>query len=49
MVSLTRHTVRAEAMVTRSGIEGGGIYALAAELRDAIERSGEATQVASSE
>src|SRR6516225_1527682 len=37
------HTVRAEAIVTRGGIEGGGIYALAAELREAIARSGEAT------
>src|SRR5215831_2811529 len=38
-----RHTVRAEAIVTRGGIEGGGIYVLSAELRDAIARSGEAT------
>jgi len=38
-----RHTVRAEAIITRGGIEGGGIYALSAELRDAIARSGEAT------
>ena len=37
------HTVRAEAIVTRGGIEGGGIYALSAELREAIARSGEAT------
>jgi hypothetical protein len=37
------HTVRGEAIVTRSGIEGGSIYALSAELRDAIAASGQAT------
>jgi uncharacterized flavoprotein (TIGR03862 family) len=35
-------TVRGEAVVTRSGIEGGAIYALSAELREAIDKSGEA-------
>ncbi len=35
-------TARGEAVVTRSGIEGGAIYALSAELRGAIEKSGEA-------
>ena len=35
-------TVRGEAVVTRSGIEGGAIYALSAELREAIGKSGEA-------
>ena len=30
------HTVRGEAIVTRTGIEGGAIYALSAELREAI-------------
>ena len=35
-------TVRGEAVVTKSGLEGGGIYALSAPLRDAIEASGEA-------
>jgi len=35
-------TVRGEAVVTREGIEGGAIYALSAELREAIIRSGEA-------
>jgi uncharacterized flavoprotein (TIGR03862 family) len=34
--------VRGEATVTRNGIEGGAIYALSAELRGAIEKSGEA-------
>jgi len=33
--------IRGEAMVTRSGIEGGAIYALSAELREAIAKSGE--------
>jgi uncharacterized flavoprotein (TIGR03862 family) len=37
------HMVRGEAIITRSGIEGGAIYALSAELREAIEKSGEAT------
>ncbi len=32
-----------EAMITRNGIEGGAIYALSAELREAILGSGEAT------
>jgi uncharacterized flavoprotein (TIGR03862 family) len=35
-------TVRGEAVITRSGIEGGAIYTLSAELRAAIEKSGEA-------
>jgi len=44
-VSLTiaRHTARGEAIITRTGIEGGSIYALSAELRDAILRDGQAT------
>jgi hypothetical protein len=36
------HTVRGEALVTREGLEGGAIYALSAELREAIIGSGEA-------
>ncbi|HEY0218423.1 MAG TPA: TIGR03862 family flavoprotein [Afipia sp.] len=36
------HTVRGDAIVTRNGIEGGGIYALSAPLRDAIIREGKA-------
>jgi uncharacterized flavoprotein (TIGR03862 family) len=35
--------IRGEAMITRSGIEGGAIYALSAELRETILKSGEAT------
>jgi uncharacterized flavoprotein (TIGR03862 family) len=37
------NTVRGEAIVTRSGIEGGAVYALSAELREAIAKSGETT------
>ncbi len=35
-------TIRGEAIVTRTGLEGGSIYALSAPLRDAIETRGEA-------
>ncbi|ANW02654.1 NAD(P)/FAD-dependent oxidoreductase [Bradyrhizobium icense] len=37
------HTVRGEAIVTRTGIEGGAIYALSAELRMAVVSSGHVT------
>jgi uncharacterized flavoprotein (TIGR03862 family) len=37
------HTARGEAMMTRTGIEGGAVYALSAELREAILSSGQAT------
>lgn len=37
------HSVRGEAMITRSGIEGGAIYALSAELREAVLGIGQAT------
>ena len=36
-------TVRGEATITRTGIEGGAIYALSADLRDAVLASGQAT------
>jgi uncharacterized flavoprotein (TIGR03862 family) len=36
-------TIRGEAMITRTGIEGGAIYALSAELRETILKSSEAT------
>ena len=42
-LSFGAHSVRGEAMITRNGIEGGAIYALSAELRDAILSSGQAT------
>jgi hypothetical protein len=35
-------TVRGEAVITGYGLEGGGIYALSAPLREAIERDGRA-------
>jgi uncharacterized flavoprotein (TIGR03862 family) len=35
-------TVRGEAVITRDGLEGGGIYALSASLREAIAATGEA-------
>ncbi len=35
--------IRGEATITRPGIEGGAIYALSAELREAIAGAGEAT------
>jgi uncharacterized flavoprotein (TIGR03862 family) len=41
-LSFGDHVVRAEAIITRTGLEGGGIYALSALLRDAIEAQGEA-------
>lgn len=34
------HAVRGEAIVTRTGIEGGAIYALSAELREAVLAKG---------
>jgi uncharacterized flavoprotein (TIGR03862 family) len=42
-LSFGPHTVRGETIVTRAGIEGGAIYALSAELREAIIKSGQAT------
>ncbi len=42
-LSFGPHTVRGEAVVTRTGIEGGAVYALSADLRDAILASGQAT------
>ena len=42
-LSFGPQTVRGEAMITRRGIEGGAVYALSAELRDAILGSGRAT------
>jgi uncharacterized flavoprotein (TIGR03862 family) len=41
-LSFGSHTLRGEAMMTRMGIEGGAIYALSADLREAIIRSGKA-------
>lgn len=36
------HTSRGEIMITRGGIEGGAVYALSAELREAVTANGEA-------
>ena len=41
-LSFAGQSVRSEAIVTRQGLEGGGIYALSAPLRDAIAATGEA-------
>jgi uncharacterized flavoprotein (TIGR03862 family) len=41
-LSFGERTVRGEAVITREGIEGGAVYALSAELREAVESSGEA-------
>jgi uncharacterized flavoprotein (TIGR03862 family) len=37
------HSARGEAIIARSGIEGGAVYALSAELREAIARAGSIT------
>lgn len=42
-LSFGDQTIRGEAVVTRNGLEGGGIYALSARLRDAIAATGRAT------
>ena len=41
-LSLAGQTVRGEALVTRTGLEGGGIYALSAPIRAALDATGEA-------
>jgi predicted flavoprotein YhiN len=42
-LSFGGQSVRGEAIVTREGLEGGGVYALSAPLREAIAATGEAT------
>jgi uncharacterized flavoprotein (TIGR03862 family) len=42
-LSFGAQTVRGEALINRTGIEGGAIYALSADLREAIGGAGEAT------
>jgi uncharacterized flavoprotein (TIGR03862 family) len=42
-VTFNGRTVRGEAMITKTGIEGGALYALSAPLREAIEGQGTAT------
>src|SRR5262245_12864818 len=41
-LSIGGHSARGEAIVTRNGIEGGAVYAISAELRDAVLRDGQA-------
>jgi len=41
-LSFGSHRVRGEAIITRGGIEGGAVYALSADLREAITDSGHA-------
>jgi uncharacterized flavoprotein (TIGR03862 family) len=41
-LSFGDRVVRGEAMISKDGLEGGAVYALAASLRDAILRDGEA-------
>jgi uncharacterized flavoprotein (TIGR03862 family) len=40
------HTVRGEAIITRTGLEGGAVYALSAELREAIDHGSAILHVA---
>jgi uncharacterized flavoprotein (TIGR03862 family) len=42
-LSFGSQTLRGEAMITRSGVEGGAVYALSAHLREAIASAGQAT------
>ncbi len=42
-LSFGRQIARGEAIITRTGLEGGAVYALSAELREAVLRSGQAT------
>ena len=41
-LSFGEQSVRGEAIITASGLEGGAIYALSPALRDAIAANGEA-------
>jgi uncharacterized flavoprotein (TIGR03862 family) len=41
-LSFGSHNVRGEALITKTGLEGGGIYALSGPLREAISAAGEA-------
>lgn len=41
-LSIGKHAARGEAIITRNGIEGGAVYAISAEVRDAVLRDGEA-------
>jgi uncharacterized flavoprotein (TIGR03862 family) len=39
-LSFGNHSVRGEAIITQTGLEGGGVYALSAPLREAIAAAG---------
>ena len=43
ILSFGPHRLRGEAVITRSGIEGGAVYALSADLREAVIAEGQAT------
>jgi uncharacterized flavoprotein (TIGR03862 family) len=43
VLSFGSHRMRGEAMITRTGIEGGAIYALSAPLRETVLAAGQAT------
>ncbi|MFO1108914.1 MAG: TIGR03862 family flavoprotein [Bradyrhizobium sp.] len=45
VLSIGPHSARGEVMITRRGIEGGAIYALSADLRDALSSKGDATLI----
>jgi hypothetical protein len=42
-LSFGAHTVRGEAMITKTGIEGGAVYALSADLRETVIEAGQTT------
>jgi uncharacterized flavoprotein (TIGR03862 family) len=42
-LSFGAHRVRGEAVITRGGLEGGAIYAISSELRDAVLKQGHAS------
>jgi uncharacterized flavoprotein (TIGR03862 family) len=44
--SFGKHIVRGEAIITRTGIEGGAVYALSAELREAVDKGRATLRVA---
>lgn len=41
-LSCGTHTVRGEAMITEAGLEGGAVYALSRDIRETVEREGQA-------
>jgi uncharacterized flavoprotein (TIGR03862 family) len=42
-LSSGRHTARGDMIITRTGVEGGAVYAISAPLRGAIDTAGETT------